>query len=100
VEPTPEPAPQPTIHKVRPGENLSFIAGCYFVNWRDLYTLNRDKIGPNPDAIKIGMKLEIPSKDYHGQAFTYTPTVKGGELPAGLTCSPDSPKAQAQACDD
>jgi hypothetical protein len=99
VQPTPEPAPKPVVHAVRPGENLSFIASCYFVNWRDLYTLNRDTIGPNPDALRVGMKLEIPSKDYHGPSFQYTPTVKGGVLPNGLVCSPDSPKAQAQQCE-
>ena len=85
-------------HTVRAGENLSFIADCYDVSWRALYTYNRDAIGTNPDLLQIGTKLTIPPATYQAPEFRYTPTARPGILPAGLSCPPDSPKATAGDC--
>ncbi|MBC7461214.1 MAG: LysM peptidoglycan-binding domain-containing protein [Thermoleophilia bacterium] len=96
-----EQAPQQTAprqHVVQPGENLSFIANCFDVDWRDLYSANRDAIGSNPDELNAGMTLTIPASGVKGGAFDYTPTRTPGILPDGLACDPASAKALAQAC--
>ena len=76
------------FHTVRPGETLNFIADCNDVAWRDLYTYNRDTIGPNPDDLDVGTRLAIPPKDFHGEQFAYVPTRPPGHLPDGLECVP------------
>lgn len=99
VQQTPEQAPQaPQQHVVQPGENLTFIADCFNVDWRDLYSANRDAIGASPDELNAGMTLTIPTSDFRGGAFDYTPTRAPGQQPAGLDCDPNSPKAQAEIC--
>ena len=47
-------------HVVTTSENLTTIAKRYGTRWDVLYNLNRKAIGPDPDAIKIGMKLALP----------------------------------------
>ena len=94
----PDQRPPVVTHTVKNGETLSFIASCFKVNWRDLYTLNKATIGSRPDAIQPGQKLEIPPAGYRGRDFSYTPTASAGHLPAGLKCDPISPKAQVAAC--
>lgn len=78
----------PRSHVVRPGETISFIAECNDVDWRDLYSFNRDAIGPDPDSLRVGARLEIPPHDYRGGAFEYVPSRPPGQLPTGLECAP------------
>ncbi|MCW2950257.1 MAG: hypothetical protein JWN41_1270 [Thermoleophilia bacterium] len=99
VEPTPEQAPPaPVQHVVQPGENLSFIAGCFDRDWHEIYNANRDAIGSNPDELNAGMTLVIPPADYKGGSFAYAPTRTPGIVPKGLECDPASPKAQGNTC--
>lgn len=58
------PAPgRDQTYTVRPGDNLSRIANKFYgdsAKWDLIYARNRQKIGPRPDAIKVGMELVIP----------------------------------------
>lgn len=59
---TPEPA-APTEHKVVSGDNLSAIALKYYGSanrWKDIYEANKQTIGDNPSAIRVGMVLKLP----------------------------------------
>jgi nucleoid-associated protein YgaU len=51
------------IYVVRPGDSLSAIARKHEVRggWRALYRANRTLIGRNPDMIRVGMHLHLPS---------------------------------------
>lgn len=52
-------------HTVRTGETLQKIAKIYYgttSKWRDIYTINRAKIGANPNKIYPGQKLVIRKK--------------------------------------
>jgi LysM repeat protein len=52
-------------YTVRSGDTLSFIARTLLGeerHWRLIYEANRSAIGPNPDAITVGMKLIIPRR--------------------------------------
>ena len=79
------------MHKVKPGEYLSFIAGCYDVTWRQLYWRNRGMIGSDPDLIRPNMKLVIPPHDYDVPNFEYHPTAKPGVVSPHLACPPGAP---------
>lgn len=49
-------------HTVKTGETLAKIAKKYYGDtkkWRDIYELNKKKIGNNPNNIKVGVKLVI-----------------------------------------
>lgn len=48
-------------YEVKPGDSLSKIAARAGLNgWRDLYQKNIGVVGPNPDLIYPGQKLQIP----------------------------------------
>jgi LysM repeat protein len=52
-----------TIYVVRSGDNLTKIARAYYNDvslWRLIYDTNRQTIGPNPNALRVGMRLTIP----------------------------------------
>lgn len=49
------------IHIVTGGENLSVIAKKYNTTWLKIYEKNKKIIGNNPNLIKVGQKLVIPS---------------------------------------
>ena len=55
-------AAAPVEHLVRPGENLSEIAGLFHVpgGWPALYAANRRTVGTDPDLIRPGERLRIP----------------------------------------
>lgn len=58
-------APGTQSHTVAEGETLRAIAQQYYEDgelWRKIFDANRDTIGDNPDAIKIGQTLKIPPK--------------------------------------
>ncbi len=46
-------------HTVRSGETLSRLAAGHGASWRTLYADNRDTIGANPNALRIGQVLTI-----------------------------------------
>jgi nucleoid-associated protein YgaU len=49
---------------VKPGDTLTGIARTTLGNadWEAIYEANRSVIGPNPAALKVGMKLSIPKR--------------------------------------
>ena len=49
----------PSTYIVKKGDTLIKIAKKYNMNWKDLYELNKNVIGSNPNLIKIGMVLKI-----------------------------------------
>lgn len=62
-EVTPPPPGKDQSYTVRPGDNLSKIAKKFYDDteaWDLIYARNRDKIGPRPDRLKVGMELIIP----------------------------------------
>jgi len=53
------------LHVVKKGETLGSIASSYgLVNWKYLYELNREKIGPNPDLLESALEILIPGWDF------------------------------------
>ena len=53
-----------TEHVVRKGETLFGIAKHYqLLSWKVLYEANREKIGDNPNRIKVGLELSIPKSE-------------------------------------
>lgn len=57
--PAPEPAPEPSqrVYVVQPGDSLSVIADTLGMNWHDLYAMNRDVVGEDPNLIHPGQEL-------------------------------------------
>ncbi len=54
-------APSPKTHTVASGDTLSGIAKQYGLDdWKVLYEANKETIGDNPNAIRIGQELKIP----------------------------------------
>jgi nucleoid-associated protein YgaU len=52
-------------YTVAEGDTMARIAQRFYddpTQWRRIYDANREAIGDNPDAIKIGTKLTIPPK--------------------------------------
>ncbi len=59
----PAPTPQVEVYTVVAGDSLSKIAKRYYGDanlWRRIFEANRDQI-QNPDLIRPGQKLKIPS---------------------------------------
>jgi collagen type I/II/III/V/XI/XXIV/XXVII alpha len=53
------------MHTVASGDTLASIARRYYGNskyWQRIYDANRNLIGSDPAALKIGQKLSLPSK--------------------------------------
>lgn len=48
-----------TYYTVKPGDNLSSIAEQYNMSWQELYNINKNIIGDNPNLINVGLKLKI-----------------------------------------
>jgi len=54
-------APHPfTEYTIVTGESLIKIGKKTGKNWKEIWDLNRDKIGNKPDYIQAGWKLKIP----------------------------------------
>lgn len=56
--------PSPTLYKIKQGDTLSVLAETHLGSSRrymEIYEANRDKLR-NPDDIKIGMTIRIPSR--------------------------------------
>jgi LysM repeat protein len=61
-KPSPPSRPSPRTYTVRPGDTLSGIAARFGIaDWRTLYQANKDVIGPDPNLIRPGQVLTIPS---------------------------------------
>jgi len=64
-EPIPKAPDGVKTYKIRPGDSLSTVAETFYDDptlWRTIYNFNRDKIGPNPNAIQAGMTLKVPPR--------------------------------------
>lgn len=64
-EPTPKGPGQVQTYEIQANDNLSTVAERYYNDptlWRVIYNYNRDKIGDNPNAIQVGMVIQIPPK--------------------------------------
>ena len=58
-----EKVPTKKTYTVDSGDNLSAIAKQELGDanrWREIYDLNKDVIGKNPDLIQPGMELKLP----------------------------------------
>lgn len=51
--------PNNNEYVVKKGDTLSSIAKKYNTTWKIIYEKNKDKIGNNPNLIKVGLKLKI-----------------------------------------
>lgn len=49
-------------YKVKRGDTLYQIARRLPITWQEIYALNKETIGSNPDLIKAGMVLKVPKK--------------------------------------
>jgi|GEM_PF-1884825 len=49
-------------YRVRPGDTLSSIARSHCTTAQEVYALNRNVIGPNPNTIYAGMVLNVPNR--------------------------------------
>ena len=47
--------------QVQPGDTLAKLAGRYCTSWQAIYDINRQTIGPNPNAVEVGMVLTVPA---------------------------------------
>jgi len=57
---------KPRVHKVVSGDTLSGIAKQYYGSsdkWNDIYQANKEVIGDNPNAIRVGQELTIPDEE-------------------------------------
>ncbi len=55
-------------HTVVSGDSLSALAAKYYGsgsrdNWMAIYEANKEAIGDNPSAIRVGQVLQIPERD-------------------------------------
>lgn len=55
-------------YTVKQGDTLSEIGSRYKVSWHDIYNANKSVIGDNPDLIKPGQILAIPSASAPSQS--------------------------------
>jgi nucleoid-associated protein YgaU len=65
-EPVPEKAAAGGEYVVQPGDTLSTIAGKHFGDvgpnaWRAIWEANRETIGDDPNRLRVGMRLTLPS---------------------------------------
>jgi LysM repeat protein len=63
-ETRPEPSAA-TTYTVRPGDSLWVIALRMLKDggrWREIYNLNKSKIGSDPDILKVGLVLALPER--------------------------------------
>ncbi|MCU0387501.1 MAG: LysM peptidoglycan-binding domain-containing protein [Chitinophagaceae bacterium] len=54
-------APEITEYTIVPGDSLSKIGAKLGKNWKEIWDLNRDKIGDKPDYIQAGWVIKIPA---------------------------------------
>ncbi|MBO9542123.1 LysM peptidoglycan-binding domain-containing protein [bacterium] len=81
--PAPQPTPTPATktHTVGEGDTLSAIARRYLGDgnrWPEIYELNKDVIGGNPNLIRPGQVLKLPSGSATVAPPAPTPSAPGG----------------------
>ncbi|MFZ2487214.1 MAG: LysM peptidoglycan-binding domain-containing protein [Anaerolineae bacterium] len=76
------PLPQTSAYVVKPDDTLASIARQFCTTWQQLYALNRNVIGPNPNVLRWGTVLQVPSSC--GQQ----PPPSGTPQPGGCSLSP------------
>lgn len=54
-----------TSYTVKPGDTLTSIGGRYGVGWQNVYRFNQATIGSDPNLIRPGQKLQIPTSGYY-----------------------------------
>lgn len=55
--------------KMEPGNRLTLVAEKYYGNkifWVYIYEYNKEKIGSNPNNVKAGMEILVPTKETYG----------------------------------
>ena len=50
----------PTEYTIVPGDSLTKIGKKLGKNWKEIWDMNRDKIGDKPDYIQAGWTIKIP----------------------------------------
>lgn len=78
------PSDPAVYHTVKRGESLASIAKEQLGDmsrWREIYELNKQMIGPNPNLVLPGQKLHLPAKD--GETPAATEPTKPSEPAAG-----------------
>jgi LysM repeat protein len=75
---------------VRAGDTLSVIAARHGTTWEELYAINREVIGANPNVLRIGQRLVISGA---GPAASAAPdrASRGGERVADVQASAPAP---------
>ncbi|MFF4450384.1 transglycosylase family protein [Streptomyces sp. NPDC001502] len=81
------------MHAVRDGDTLVSVAHKHRVRggWRALYEANRERIGPKPEALTVGMLLALPTPEPAAP-----PQVPAGPAPSpvpGPVTAPAAPPA-------
>jgi len=64
VEPRPDVKPVPAVYEVKPGDSLWVIAKLNLGDgsrFQEIYNLNKDTIGPDPNKIQAGQRLVMPA---------------------------------------
>lgn len=68
---------------VASGDQLGKIAYRYCTNWKDIYKINRDTIGKNPNLIRPGMALTVPAQCDRGGSSVVVPPPASGVFDSG-----------------
>ncbi|MFE9484111.1 transglycosylase family protein [Streptomyces spororaveus] len=80
------------MHAVREGDTLESIARKHRVRggWRALYEANRERIGPKPGALAVGMLLAVPTTEHAAPVPAAPPQVPAGPAAAPPPSPPPS----------
>lgn len=81
-KPAAAPSSSPGAYTVQSGDTLSSIAAKVYGDsklWKRIYDANRDAIGSDPGALKVGQSLRVPPKSDGAAA----PTPASNPAPAG-----------------
>lgn len=70
-------------YEVVPGDTLGKIAYRFCTSWKDIYDINRDTIGSNPNVIRSGMVLTVPANCEQAVNLPETPPPAGGMYDRG-----------------
>jgi len=73
--------PPPTSYTVKAGDNLTTIAKVQLGDssrWKEIYELNKDALGNDPDKVEVGTVLKLPSSDKPTAGEQTTDYVKPG----------------------
>jgi len=68
---------------VASGDQLGKIAYRYCTTWKDIYSINRDTIGNDPNQIRSGMALTVPAQCDRGGSSVVSPPSASGIFDSG-----------------